>query len=139
MKHEARIMNKGRGQAPKSRSAPYKAKFLRGSATSGQVMLLTVMMLTGVILSTTSLVALITLYQIRQTGDITASTQAIFAADAGLECALYVKRGGTSKDWGNCSQGRLSNGAEFKTVSEPGTIKSAGKSRRSARAFEVSF
>ena len=107
---------------------------------AGQVMLLTVMMLTGVILSTTSLVALITLYQIRQTGDVTASTQAIFAADAGIECALYVKKGGTPKDWGNCSQVKLiSNEAEFKTVSEPGSIKSAGKSRRSSRAFEVSF
>ena len=106
---------------------------------AGQVMLLTVMMLTGVILSTSSLVALITLYQIRQTGDITASTQAIFAADAGLECALYIKKGGTSSEWGNCSQGKLSNGAEFKTVSEPGIITSAGKSRRSARAFGVTY
>lgn len=106
----------------------------------GQVMLLTVMMLTGVILSTTSLVALLVLYQLRQTGDITASTQAIFAADAGIECALYKQVTKTnSSEWGDCSQGKLSNEAEFKTVTEGNTIKSAGKSRRSARAFEVSF
>lgn len=110
------------------------------SRQAGQVMLLTVMMLTGVILSATSLVALITLYQIRQTSDITASTQAIFAADAGIECALYkqVKKANSS-EWGDCSAGKLSNGAEFKTVSEPGAIKSAGKSRRSSRAFEANF
>ncbi len=107
---------------------------------SGQVMLLTVMMLTGVILSVTSLVALVVLYQLRQTADITASTQAIFAADAGLECALYkqVKKGNPS-EWGDCSGGKLENGSEFKTVIEENTIKSAGKSRRSARAFEAAF
>lgn len=106
----------------------------------GQAMLLTVMLLTGVILSTTSLVALITLYQIRQTTDVTASNQAIFAADAGIECALYkqVKKSNSS-EWGDCSAGTMSNGAEFRTVTQSSTIKSAGKSRRSARAFEVSF
>lgn len=102
-------------------------------------MLLTVMMLTGVILSTTSLVALLVLYQLRQTTDVIASSQAIFAADAGIECALYVKKGGTPSEWGNCSEGKLSNGAKFITVTQDNTIKSAGKSRRSARAFEATF
>ena len=103
-------------------------------------MLLTIMMLTGVILSVTSLVALIVLYQLRQTTDIIASSQAIFAADAGLECALYkqVKKGNPS-EWGDCSQAKLGNGAEFKTVIEENTIKSAGRSGRSARAFEATF
>jgi len=106
----------------------------------GQVMLLTVMMLTGVILSTTSLVALLVLYQIRQTTDVIASSQAIFAADAGIECALYREVAkGTPSEWGNCSAGKLSNGAEFKTETQGNTIKSAGKSRRSARAFKATF
>lgn len=109
---------------------------------AGQVMLLTVMMLTGVILSTTSLVALITLYQIRQTGDVTASTQAIFAADAGIECALYTKIKEKKDDAAiskKCTGLVFDNKAEVKVAAEGGTIKSAGKSRRSSRAFEVSF
>ncbi len=163
MKHEARIMNKEKGQAPtpiegqallkginflkrmrlllrssmKKKSGEYHPQLV-----SGQVMLLTVMMLTGVILSTTSLVALITLYQIRQTGDVTASNQAIFAADAGIECALYKKIKEKKSDATineECTGLVFDNKAQVKVVAEPSTIKSAGKSRRSSRAFEVSF
>lgn len=102
-------------------------------------MLLTVMMLTGVILSTTSLVALLVLYQLRQTTDVIASSQAIFAADAGIECALFKQLKPAESTSINCSQDKLSNGAEFKTVTQGNTIKSAGRSRRSARAFEATF
>ncbi len=137
---KTRSIDKEKGQAPKSHSAPYKVRLLRGSATSGQAMLLTVMLLTGVVLSTASLAALLVLYQIRQTTDIVASTQAIFAADAGLECALYREVAkGAPREWGNCSAGTLSNGAKFKTEIQGNTIKSAGASRRSGRAFEVTF
>lgn len=117
------------------RPAVAKAKARQG----GQVMLLTVVMLTGIILSITSLVALIVLYQLRQTTDVIASHKAIFAADAGIECRLYARNGGTSSEWGDCATGRLSNGAEFKTVSNEGSIKSAGRAGRSARAFEITF
>ncbi len=108
----------------------------------GQVMLLTVMLLTGVILSTASLAALLILYQIRQTTDVIASTQAIFAADAGLECALYKNLKEGSQGCGEKDKEepvKLTNGAEFITVTAGNTIKSAGKSRRSARAFEAAF
>lgn len=105
-------------------------------------MLLTVMLLTGVILSTASLAALLVLYQIRQTTDVIASTQAIFAADAGLECALYKNLKDKNQKCGEKDKEpavKLDNGAEFITETQGNTIKSAGKSRRSARAFEVTF
>ncbi|MDP3991573.1 MAG: hypothetical protein Q8P66_01550 [Candidatus Colwellbacteria bacterium] len=117
-----------------------KGQALRHS--SGQAMLLTVMLLTGVILSTTSLAALITLYQMRQATDAASSNQAIFAADAGIECALYKK---FKEEKGNreleeeCSEINFGNKAEVKVVAEGGSIKSVGKSRRSARAFEVTL
>lgn len=120
MKNEARRMNKERGQ----------------------VMLLTVMLLTGVILSTASLAALLVLYQIRQTTDVIASTQAIFAADAGLECALFKKIKEEKSDEQvarECSQLTFENKAQVVIVAEAKKIKSAGRSRRSARAFEVTF
>ena len=103
-------------------------------------MLLTVMLLTGVILSTTSLAALITLYQMRQATDAASSSQAIFAADAGIECALYKKFKEGISDVilsQECSQIIFGNKAEVEVVAEGGSIKSVGKSRRSARAFEV--
>ena len=108
----------------------------------GQVLLLTVVMLTGVILATTSLVALLVLYQLRQTADIIASNQAIFAADAGMECALYKKFKEDKNNeaiGGECSALAFTNGAQVKVVAEDEVIKSAGRSKQSARAFEASF
>ena len=110
------------------------------NSEKGQAMLLTVMLLTGVILSTTSLAALITLYQMRQATDAASSSQAIFAADAGIECALYKKFKEEKIDVilsQECSQIDFGNKAKVEVVAEGGSIKSVGKSRRSARAFEV--
>src|SRR3989304_1174932 len=86
----------------------------------GQAMLLTVMLLTGVILSTTSLAALITLYQMRQATDVASSNQAIFAADAGIECALYkkFKEEKSNEDIAQeCSQISFGNKAAVKSAS----------------------
>ena len=52
-------------------------------------MLLTAVMISGVILSATALASLLVLYELRQVGDITSSTRAIFAADTGIEWELY--------------------------------------------------
>src|SRR3989338_10873566 len=55
----------------------------------GQIMLLTVLALSGTILGATTIAGLLMVYQIRQSNDIVNSTKAIFAADAGLEWRLY--------------------------------------------------
>lgn len=108
-------------------------------------MLLTVMLLSGAILGATSLAGLLVLFQLRQTSDIKASTQAIIAADAGIECAYMVRfEGGIDSEpdassYSSCT-GTFENGARYEVVSEDGKrIKSVGKAGRSARAFEIRF
>ena len=59
------------------------------SARSGQVMIITILVLGGAILSATTIAGLLMLYQIRQTTDIANSGKAIYAADAGIEWSLY--------------------------------------------------
>lgn len=52
-------------------------------------MLIATLALGGAILGATSIAGLLMLYQIRATTDIENSAKAIFAADAGVEWALY--------------------------------------------------
>ena len=59
------------------------------SNENGQVMLITVLALGGILLGATAIGGLLMTYQIRQSSDITNSTKAIMAADAGIEWALY--------------------------------------------------
>lgn len=55
----------------------------------GQVMILTVLTLGSTILGATTIAGLLMLYQIRQSTDLANSGRAVFAADAGVEWALY--------------------------------------------------
>lgn len=55
----------------------------------GQVVLLTTLVLSGVILASITVAGLLMLYQIRQAGNALQSTSAIFAADAGVEYELF--------------------------------------------------
>lgn len=55
----------------------------------GQVMILTVLIVSGAVLGLTGIAGALMLNQIRQSINIEHSLQAIFAADAGLEWQLY--------------------------------------------------
>lgn len=55
----------------------------------GQVMLLTVLIVSGTILGATTIAGLLMLYQLRQANQFGQSMQAFFAADSGLEWRLY--------------------------------------------------
>lgn len=111
----------------------------------GQAMLMTVVLLSGAILSATALASLLILFQLRQAGDITASTKAVFAADAGIECVFFNKFRTTAslRDCGDTNPVVLDNGAEYRTIETTAgaeeSWKSAGRFARSARAFEVTF
>jgi len=61
----------------------------RGRRRGGQVMILTILALGGTILGATTIAGLLLNYQIRQSTDANSSARAIFAADAGIEYALY--------------------------------------------------
>ena len=63
-------------------------KFILNSS-SGQAIILTVVMLGGLMLSATAIAGLLMFYQLRQANDAASSGQAVFAADAGLEASLY--------------------------------------------------
>ena len=111
--------------------------------SEGQVMLITVILLSGAILASTSLIGLLTRYQLRQASDINASMKAIFAADAGIEWAFYNENKlietGLYKDLATPQTVSLTNGAKFtvsKVPSDPSLIKSIGQFGLSARAFE---
>jgi hypothetical protein len=55
----------------------------------GQAMLVSVLFISGLILSATTIAGLLMVYQIRQATDAGSSAVALFAADAGVETALY--------------------------------------------------
>src|SRR3989344_3239492 len=58
--------------------------------SGGQVMLLTVLILSALFLSATAVAGLLMVYQLSQVTKIVESAQAIFAADAGIERSLFL-------------------------------------------------
>jgi hypothetical protein len=62
---------------------------MKERSRSGQAMILAVLTLGGAILGITAIAGLLMLYQIRQSTDFQNSAKSIFAADAGVEWALY--------------------------------------------------
>lgn len=109
---------------------------------SGQVMILTVVLISGAILSATSLAGLLVMYQLKQSTDVRNSAKAIFAADAGIECALYNYNPNdpTSPRGVDCSKWDLSNESSFNTkMTTPTVVVSVGRSGRSVRAFQADF
>ncbi|MDI6821189.1 MAG: hypothetical protein QMD65_03365 [Patescibacteria group bacterium] len=56
---------------------------------SGQVMILSIILLGGILISATAIAGLLVIYQIRQANDTVNSTKAFFAADAALEWKTY--------------------------------------------------
>lgn len=112
-------------------------------------MILTVLALGGTILGATTVAGLLMLYQIRQATDLANSARAIFAADAGLEWALYQF---FTKDTGEALPTPLTNGATVSVrcltasgdevscdTEEIVEIRSVGRSGGSSRAFRLSL
>jgi len=110
----------------------------------GQAMLVTVMILSSAILGATVLASLLVLFQLRQATDAKSSTQAIFAADSGIECILFERVSGTF-NYGNCglppaARVDLDNEAYYVVTDLGGDrFKAVGRSGRTARAFEIRF
>ncbi len=121
----------------------------------GQVMLITVLVLSGTILGATAIAGLIMLYQIRQSTDIVNSTKAIYAADSGIEWRLYKFFKAPAPDTQKCKtcaesnfacpQTQFQNNSSFETACTAQLsggnltvdIKSKGLSGNNARAFEI--
>jgi len=101
--------------------------------TTGQAMLLTVLILCGSILGASTIAGYLMLLKIRNSSDITNSTKAIFAAETGIEWELYKQ----FKDGSNYPEPSLSNNTDFTSSNDGTVIKSIGQSLNSYRAFEV--
>ena len=115
-------------------------------ASRGQVMLVTVLILGGIIIGTTAIAGYITTLRIKQAGSAAYSAKAIFAADAGLERAFYhcFKLGEASPGCGNIGVTSLGNGSSYSVVYFEdglggGEIRSTGLSSQSARALRFRF
>lgn len=111
--------------------------------SAGQVMLLTVVLLSGAVLASTSLAGLLILYQLRQATDAKSSMRAIFAADSGIEWAFYNEtRPPAEQKTYPQTPINFTNGAKVtitKSATEALPIKSIGQSGRSARAFQANL
>jgi len=105
----------------------------------GQVMLVTILALSGTILGATTIAGLLMLYQIRQSADAGNSAKAIYAADAGLERQLYELFKNETCD---AAMRTLFNDAVYESsceeMPERFLIKSQGTAGNVSRAFEAS-
>ncbi|MEK7555253.1 MAG: hypothetical protein AAB516_00300 [Patescibacteria group bacterium] len=116
---------------------------------SGQVMLLTIVVLSGTLMTVSGVVGFLMLHKIRQSTDIVNSAKAIFAADSGIEWELY--RCFKCKSVEICdfscaspydNPPPMTNSSNFTAIitdidtdGKPDFIKSIGKAGNTARAF----
>jgi len=113
----------------------------------GQVMMLTVLLLSLAFSLSSFLAGSIIVYQVRAASTITSAMVAVFAGDSGLQCGLYQQ---IKESTFVCPPGIISsymtNGAIYEmsvgssTVSTSTTvIRSKGIFRETSRALEASF
>lgn len=113
----------------------------------GQVMLLSVLLISSAVLGAATIAGLLVLFQLRQTADAEASARAVFAADAGIERSLYEKyRNPTFTCDGIGNELRspegdfeLSGNIEYlvRFNADCTIARSGGRAGRAARAFEI--
>lgn len=103
------------------------------AAEKGQVMLLTVLLISGGILSIASITAYLMAQRLHLASNIGDSTKAIYAADTGMEWSLYrsIKpEEAQNNPWSSSSTQSLSNGAKFtannKTLYVKGSVSQSG-------------
>ncbi len=65
------------------------SKVFKDNYNKGQTIILIVVMMGGILLTATTIAGLLMFYQVQQSNDFSKSTQAVYAADAGLERAIY--------------------------------------------------
>jgi hypothetical protein len=79
-----------------------KSKGNKDNRRSGQALIIAVLSLGGAILGATTIAGLLTIYQIRATTDSENSAKSIFAADAGVNLALFDFYCSTDGPGGRC-------------------------------------
>lgn len=118
--------------------------FLR-KYNNGQVMLLSVILITTAVLGMATLVGSLMIYEIRYSYDVVGSAKALYAADAGVECVAYKEYVNSAQPCGGPgSEITLGNGAQYRVEYVPGvsgiSVGTFGPpTRRTARSFEIGF
>jgi len=64
-------------------------RYKHGKNNSGQVMIVSVILLGGILLSSAAVAGTLLAYQIRQANDVKKSSAAFYAADSGMEAASF--------------------------------------------------
>ncbi|MBI5153296.1 MAG: hypothetical protein HZA36_02450 [Parcubacteria group bacterium] len=123
-----------------------KTEFLGNTRERGQVMMLTVLLLSLAFSLASFLAGSIIVYQVRAASTITSAMVAVFAGDSGLQCGLYKTIKGADDASFVCPLGNASymmNGATFDTsvslTASSTLIRSKGVFRDTSRALEASF
>ena len=101
---------------------------------SGQIMLLTVLVLGGSIMAASTIAGYLMVLKLRQSSDVANSAKAIFAADTGIDWDLYRR----IKD-PDYPKPTLTNDASFEVFTSPTSTESVGKAGNSFRALKLSF
>ncbi|MBI2406017.1 MAG: hypothetical protein HYV25_00350 [Candidatus Harrisonbacteria bacterium] len=121
---------------------------MKSERAKGQVMLMVVVLLSGVLLGVTAIAGFLTLHQLRLATSAADSTRAIFAADTGVEWEFYkhFRCASAASSPTRCGEPPpvLANGEVFVTEPSPGgdSVKSTGYAdsrKKIARAFELLF
>ena len=110
---------------------------------SGQVMLLSVILIGGILLSAGAIGGLLLIFQVRQANDSENSAKAFFAADAGIEVGSYqyTKVG----PFGDVPVPPFTNGATasstlvYDQIAQIIAVRSQGASQKAVRALEAIF
>ncbi|MFA6136417.1 MAG: hypothetical protein WC705_03640 [Candidatus Paceibacterota bacterium] len=126
--------------APARQSPDGSSRMADGRSNGGQAILMVVMILGATMLGVSTIAGYIFLQKIKTATNVIKSTEAIFAADYGVECYLYKFSKDNSYD---CSAlPPLSNGttvevSSVQTGENSELIKSIGKSGNISRAFGI--
>ena len=124
-----------------SRSGPRNVR--KDALRGGQVMLLSVVLMGGILLTAGAFAGLLLIYQVRQANDSVNSAKALFAADAGIEAGSYqyTKLG----EFGDVTVPPLTNGASasgtvvYDQTTQIIAVRAQGISEKAVRALEAVF
>jgi threonine/homoserine efflux transporter RhtA len=105
----------------------------------GQVMLVSVIMLGGILASAVGIAGVLMVFQIRQSNEAAQSAAAFYAADAGLEWATYNGFNATAELVPPTFSNGTTVSASSSLVNNELRIQSIGMSGNAARALEAGY
>lgn len=115
-----------------------KNQKLKNKKRKGQVMLLSIILIGGSLLTSGAVAGLLTIYQLKQSNNVVDSTKAFFAADAMLEWKTYDYVKTTNTPQPNFTNGSSAS-ATIRTGPGQTVIQSEGTTGDTIRTLESIF